>query len=153
MVLPGWNVSEPVELAFKLYGVVEALRSAPDNAKAFVSKINHFSGNLKELQMVLKSNMAAHSPQELERLRAIVVDCEACVKRCEEFSKDFGKLTRDGKGKMDGAGQAALWALQEKKKVPRLKEEVDGHTAAISLALQIRTLCVVSVSIELANQD
>ena len=153
MVLPGWNVSEPVDLAFKLYGVVEALRSAPDNAKAFVSKINSFSGNLEELQIVLESNSASHSAQDLKHLRTIVVDCDACVKRCEEFSKDFGKLIKDGRGKMDGAGQAALWALQEKKKVARLNHEIDGHTASINLALTIRTLCVVSASKELVGQD
>ena len=143
MVLPGWNVSEPIDLAYKLYEVLEALRSAPESAKAFVSKINAFSSNLSELQKILESETASHSAQDLEHLRATVLECQACVKRCVEYGEKFGKLTKDGRGKMDGAGQAARWTLQ-KEKVARLREEIDGQMNSIGLTLQIKTLCVGS---------
>ncbi|CAD6593106.1 MAG: hypothetical protein ASARMPREDX12_006840 [Alectoria sarmentosa] len=138
MVLPGWNVSEPIDLAYKLYEVLEALRSAPESAKAFVSKINAFSSNLSELQKILESETASHSAQDLEHLRATVLECQACVKRCVEYGEKFGKLTKDGRGKMDGAGQAARWTLQ-KEKVARLREEIDGQMNSIGLTLQIKT--------------
>lgn len=141
MVLPGWNISEPIDLAIKLYEVVESLRNAPESAKAFVSKINNFSGNLKDLQWILEKYTASHSTQDLDRLRATVLECQACVKRCEEYSEGFGKLTKDGRGKMDGAGQAARWTLQEKK-VARLREEVDTQMSSIGLTLAIQSLCV-----------
>ena len=152
MVLPGWNVSEPIDLAYKLYEVVDALRSAPDSAKAFVTKINNFSANLKELQRILESDTATHSPQDLEHLRATVLECQACVKRCEDYSEGFKKLTRDGRGKMDAAGQATRWALQEKK-VARLREEIDAQMGSIGLTLQIKTLYVGSASIHLTDKD
>ena len=152
MVLPGWNVSEPVDLALKLYQVVEALRSAPDSAKAFVSKINNFSCNLKELQRILDSDTASHSPQDSEHLRTTLVECQACVKRCEEYSEGFEKLTKDGRGKMDGAGQAARWTLEEKK-VTRLKDKIDGLMNDIVMILAIRALCVGSASKFYADQD
>ena len=141
MVLPGWNVSEPIDLAHRLYQVVEALRSAPDSAKAFVSKINNFSANLRELQNILESDTPSHSAQDLEHLRATVIECQACVKRCEEFSEGFGKLTTDGKGKIYIASQAARWTLQEKK-VARLKEEIDGLINGLGLTLLVKTLWV-----------
>ena len=138
MVLPGWNVSEPIDFAYKLYQVVESLRSAPEGARAFVSKINNFRANLKELQRILEREPTSH-----EHLRTVVLECEAFVERCEEYSGGFGKLTKDGRGKMDGAGQAARWLLQEKK-VARLREEIDGQMNNIGLTLAIKTLCVRS---------
>lgn len=152
MVLPGWNVSEPIDLAYKLYQVVESLRSAPESARAFVSKIKQFSGNLRELQKILESAAAPQAAQDLEYLRATALECQACVKRCEEYSESFKKLTKDGRGKMDGAGQAARWTLQ-KERVARLREEIDGQMNSIGLALAIRTLCVGSALIPLADQD
>ena len=137
MVLPGWNVSEPIDLAHRLYQVVEALRSAPHDAKAFVSKINNFSASLRELQKIFESDTPSHSAQDLEHLRATVRQCQGCVKRCEEFSEGFGKLTTDGKGKI----QAARWALQEKK-VARLSKEIDDLMNGVQLILLVKTLWV-----------
>lgn len=139
MVLPGWNVSEPIELAFRLYDVVESLRSAPDSAKAFVSKINNFSANLEILQRILERATASHQTQDLAHLHTLVLDCKACVKRCEEYSNGFGKLTKDGGGKMDSAGQAARWTLQEKK-VAGLRNEIDAQMNNIGLTLAIQNL-------------
>ena len=145
MVLPGWNVSEPIDLAHRLYQVVEALRSAPDSAKAFVSKINNFSVNLRELQKILESDTSSRSTQDFEHLRATIIECQAYVKRCEEFSEGFAKLTTDGKGKIYIAGQAARWTLQEKK-VARLRDEIDGLMNGIGLTILVRTLWVGSTS-------
>ena len=138
MVLPGWNVSEPIDLAYKLYEVVESLRSAPESARAFVSKINNFRGNLKELQKVLESEITSQPTQDLQHLSATVLECKAVVERCEEYSEKFRKLTKDGRGKMDGAGQAARWMLQ-KETVARLREEIDGQMNSIQLTLAIKT--------------
>lgn len=150
MVLPGWNVTEPIDLSIRLYVVVETLRSAPDSAKVFVSKIKNFSANLSDLQGVLESHTAGHSLQDPKRLCATIKECQACVRRCEEFSEGFGKLTKDGGGKMDGAVQAARWALQEKK-VARLREEIDDRLKDLELALVIKTLCVAPTSIRYAD--
>ena len=155
MVLPGWNVSEPIDLAYKLYKVVESLRSAPESAKAFVSKINNFSSNLEHLQRILEKDTASHSTKDFDHLRATVLECQACVKRCEEYSEGFGKLTKDGRKKLDAAGQAARWTLQEKR-VARLREEIDTQMSSISLTLTIQSLYVGFASTKfrfLADQD
>lgn len=138
MVLPGWNVSEPIDLAYKLYKVIESLQSAPESAKAFVTKIKNFRSNLKELQKILESDISSQGTQDLEHLSSMVVECEACVKRCEAYSEGFGKLTKDGRRKMEGAGQAARWTLQERT-VAMLREEIDGQISRIQLTLAIQT--------------
>lgn len=142
MVLPGWNISEPVDLAWKLYHVVESLKSAPEEAKAFVTKINAFTRSLNELQTTLNNDNTSHaSAQDLDHLRLTLVECQVCVKRCEEFSQRFEQLTRDGARGVSGAGQAARWALQDKK-VDGLRRGIDSQMNGIGLTLMIKTLCV-----------
>ena len=132
----GYNVSEPIELVYKLYEIVESLRSAPESAKAFISKTSSFKGNLDELDRVLESELPSQPDQV--HLRATVRECRACIKRCEEYSESFPKLTKDGRGKIDAAGQAARWAFQEKK-LTRLLEEINTRMGSIGLALAIKT--------------
>ena len=152
MVLPGWNISEPIELAYKLYNVIECLQSAPESAKAFLFKIKTFKGNLDELQRVLATNIACYPAQDLKPLEATVLECQACVERCEEYSKGFGKLTKDEKGRMEGVRQAARWTMQQEK-VARLRAEIDGQMSSIGLTLAIKTLCVVSNPMHCAFQS
>ena len=132
----GYNVSEPIELVHKLYEIVESLRSAPESAKAFISKTSSFKDNLDELDSVLESELPAQPDQA--HLRATVRECRACIKRCEEYSESFPKLTKDGRGKIDAAGQAARWAFQEKK-LTRLMEDINTRMGNIGLALVIKT--------------
>lgn len=139
MVLPGWNVSEPIQLALKLYEVVEALKNAPEGAKAFISKVNRFSRSLEVLQQALKGDTESrYYAQDLDHLQATLVECQDCVKRCEEFSKPFQDLTRDGKGGLTSAGQRVRLVWQEKK-VAKLAEDVRDQIDSIGLSLQIRT--------------
>lgn len=142
MVLPGWNISEPIDLAWKLYLMVESLKSAPEEAKAFVSKINWFRRSLQELQNTVHSDIASRaSTQDLDLLRTTLVECQDCVRHCEEFTLQFEKLTKDGARGVSGASQAARWALQDKK-VDKLRREIDGQISGIGLTLMIKTLCV-----------
>ena len=136
VVPPGWNVTEPIELAVKLCKIVESLRGAPESAKAFISQTNSFKGNLDELDRVLESELPSQPDQV--HLRATVRECRACIKRCEEYSESFPKLTKDGRATIDGAGQAARWTFQEKKWT-RLLEEINTRMNSIGLALAIKT--------------
>ena len=140
MVLPGWNVSEPVELALKLYHVIESLRSAPEEAKAFVSKINNFSRSLRELQKTIQNDIANRSSaQDLDHLRETLTECQDCVKRCEEFGEKFRHITRDGSGSLKSAKEATRFVWQDNK-VARLRKEIDDQVNGIGLSLMIKTL-------------
>ncbi len=140
MVLPGWNVSEPVELAFKLFEVVEALKSAPEEAKAFRSKIDSFRRSLTELQKAFDHDVPSRSSaQDLDHLRETLLECQDCVKRCEEFGDKFGKIAKDGAASLKGAREATRFVWQDKK-VARLRQEIDSQMSGIGLTLMIKTL-------------
>ena len=140
MVLPGWNVSEPIDLAFKLYRVIESLKSAPEEAKAFVSKINKFSRSLRELQKTIENDVATRSSaQDLDHLRETLEECQDCVKRCEEFGERFRNIAKDGAGSLRGAREATRFVWQDKK-VTRLRKEIDDQMNGIGLSLMIKTL-------------
>ena len=139
-MLPGWNVSEPVQLALKLYEVCEALKNAPEGAKAFTSKVKSFQLALKVLQQTLEEDVDHRvSVQEFDHLQEIVADCQDCVKRCQKFSEPFQDLVRDGRGGWIKAGQRVRLVWQEKA-VTKLSAEIDGHVASITLHLGIKTL-------------
>ena len=140
MILPGWNVSEPVDLALKLYEVIEALKSAPEEAKAFRSKIDNFRRSLTELQKAIQHDVSSRSSaQDLDHLRETLIQCQDCVKRCEEFGRKFGKIAKDGAASLRGAREATRFVWQDKK-VARLRQEIDGQMSSIGLTLMIQTL-------------
>ena len=148
MVLPGWNASEPVELAVKLYHVVESFKSAPEESKSFVSKVNSFSRSLNKLQKTLDDAPAIPPPstssQSLDDLKATLEECKSCVAKCEAFAEHFQKLTRTGGGGGGGlasAGQASKWVWRDKESA-RLRQEIDSQMASIGLNLTIETTCV-----------
>lgn len=140
MVLPGWNVSEPIQLAVKLYDVIDALKDAPEGARSFVSKVNGFRRLLEELGQTLKSDFPDHSTaKDLDHLHATLVECQDCVRRCQDFGDRFKSLTKDGGGGIARVGQAARYLWQDKK-VARLRAEIDSQMNNIHLSLTIRTL-------------
>jgi hypothetical protein len=140
MVLPGWNVSEPVQLAVKLYEVIDDLKDAPEAARAFVSKVNGFRRLLEELGQTLRSDFSDRSSaKELDHLHATLIECQDCVRRCQEFGDRFKSLTRDGGVSIARAGQAAKYLWQDKK-VARLRAEIDSQMNSIHLSLTVRSL-------------
>ena len=138
MVLPGWNVSEPVQLTIKLYKVIEALKNAPGEAKAFISKLDDFRCSLEALQQTMEGDVETRFPsQDLDHLRVTLSNCQGCVKRCEEFSKQFRTLTRDGNGPFTSAGPR-LWLVWHEKKADKLAAEIDSQVNKITFSLLIK---------------
>ena len=140
MILPGWNVSEPVQLAFKLYEVVEALKNAPGEARAFISKVDDFRRTLNALEHTIGGDDETRFPsQDLDILEAALEHCQACVKRCEEFSKPFRNLARDGNGTLTSVGQR-MRLLWQDKKVQKLAVEIDSQINNINLGISSTNL-------------
>ena len=131
-------MSEPIQLALKLYEVIDALKNAPNGAKAFASKVKSFSRALEALDETLKNGAEIQASDQLHVIRA---ECWDCVKRCEEFSEPFKDLTREGRGGMINAGQRLRLVWQEKK-VGQLGAQIDDQVAIIGLSLHIKNLSV-----------
>ena len=136
MVLPGWNVSEPVQLAVKLYKVVEALKNAPEDARAFSLKVDRFHRSLNVLLKTFEDDLENQSsPDHLDNLHATLIDCKDCVRRCEDFSRPFQDLTKDARGHRNAGQRVRL--LWHEEKIAKLAAEVDDQIANINTSLLI----------------
>lgn len=140
VVPPGWNVTEPIGLAVRLYRVAEQLRSAPAEADLFVARIKSFSHALQKLQKILENgDTAASSTDGLQALETAVNQSQSCVLRCENFSQRFFGLVNDAGVQRANVGQAAKW-VWKREDVSRLAAEMDTHIQAILLGIGIETL-------------
>lgn len=144
MIPPGWNVTEPIGLAAGLYKVIESLKSAPEDAKAFTAKIERFRRSLTELHRVLDDSLAFDPSRDQAYLREALADCQSCVRRCQNFHDSFQKLSQDGAAKFANAAQAARWVWRDRK-IVKLRDEIDSQMSNIGLTLLIKSLCVISV--------
>ena len=139
MIPPGWNVTEPFGLAASLYRVVESLKAAPEDAKAFTAKIEKFSRSLTKLQRVIDESLAIDPNADHEDLRLTLADCQLCVQRCQKFQESFHELINDGSTRMANAGQVARWVWKDKQ-IVRLRDEIDSQMNNLGLTLHIKSL-------------
>ena len=142
VVPPGWNVTEPIGIAIKLYEIAEKLNHAPSRAKHFKSKIERLGHTLSSLEKVLGrfgDGRAAPLPADsLVQLQKEVVELQECIKHCEEFIATFVPLTGDGSKKSSAAAKAR-WVWDEKK-VNELSAQIESHIHCINLDLSIIAL-------------
>ena len=141
MIPPGWNVTEPISLAASLCKVVDSLRAAPEDAKAFKAQIEKFSQSLGALQRVIDESLALGPDKEHTHLRATLADCQLCVQRCQKFQESFQKLCNEGRTKLTDAGQLARWVWSDKQ-IGRLRHDIDSQMSSIGLSLLIQSLWV-----------
>ena len=139
MIPPGWNVTEPISLAASLCKVVQSLRAAPEDAKAFTAHIEKFNYLLEELQRVIDESLALDPNKDHHHLRSTLADCKRCVQDCREFQESFPKLRNDDSKGIGNAGQLARWVWSEKL-VDRLRHDIDRQMSSIGLCLNITTL-------------
>ena len=141
MIPPGWNVTEPLSLAASLYRVVESLKAAPEEAKAFTTQIENFSRSLKQLQRVIDEELAPDPREDHEDLLAILANCQLCVERCQKFQESFQELSKAESARRANAGQVALWVWNNRN-IVRLRHEIDSQMSNITFNLQIKNLYV-----------
>lgn len=141
-VPPGWNVTEPIGIAIRLYEIAEKLNHAPSRAKHFKSKIEHLGGTLSSLEKVLlriaEGRAAPLAADHLAQLQKAVVGLQGCIKHCEEFIATFVSLTSDGSKKSSAAAKAR-WVWDEKKG-NEYSAEIESHIHYINFNLNIIAL-------------
>ena len=138
MMTLGWNVSEPIQLVIKLCVLVDSLKNAPDDAKAFESEVTGFRRLLEQLDSALNQTDFDDIPVDNfdDSLRQILESCQDCVRRCEVFGQQYqGLLAQNGKT-VKGARDATKW-LWEDKKVTRLKAEINTQARNLQTCLAI----------------
>ena len=135
VVPPGWNVTEPIGIAIKLYEIAEKLNHAPSGAKHFKSKIERHGARLGSLEKVILISAASLPADDLAQLQEEVVELQECIKHCEEFIATFVSLTDDGSKKSSTAAKAR-WVWDERKG-NEYSARIESHINHISLDLNI----------------
>jgi hypothetical protein len=128
VVPPGWNVTEPIHVAKRIYDFVQALRGASEDMKSFASKIHTFQLALEGLEECLKNS----TPEEfgdLRNLRHTLDGCRTCAEQCQTFIDQF-RLTVGGRMAWVWRQDRAVW----------LKQEVDSQLLGINSLLHIATM-------------
>lgn len=142
VVPPGWNVTEPIGLAIKLYEIAEKLKHAPESAKYFKSKIERLGGSLSSLQEVLTrigDGRAAPLPADtFAQLKEEVIALQERIQQCEEFIVTFVPLTDNGRRKSSAAAKAR-WVWDEKKG-NEYSAQIESHIHLINFKLNIYAL-------------
>lgn len=88
MVLPGWNVTEPLHVAAKFVAFVQKYRGAPQEIKTFASEVEVFQRTLKVVERCFK-NPDSIPEEDLENLKAALDDFQLCANKCQAFIERF----------------------------------------------------------------
>ena len=139
MIPPGWNVTEPISLAANLIRVIDSLKAAPDDAKAFTTKIETFQRALRNLQRVLERSLELDPHADHLDLRQTLADCQVCVQQCQRFQESFQKLSSDGIANMANASQAARWVWNHRQ-IIKLRNEIDAQMTNVGLTLLFKSM-------------
>lgn len=88
MVLPGWNVSEPLHIAVRFAVFVQKYRGAPQQIKSFASDVDVFRGALNAFERCFR-NPESNPEEDLESIKAISDDFQRCANNCQAFIGRF----------------------------------------------------------------
>lgn len=142
MAVPGWNVSEPLHIAKKIYDYVQAFRDAPEEVKSFSLHIKSFAVALEDLEDYLKQNPVFAAADDSKKLRETLAGCRSCADECLLFVEQFKKLDEPVQGKLT-ASSKATW-IWKKSTALKLGQTVDRQINAIHLRLAISSMYILS---------
>ena len=145
MIPPGWNVTEPLHIAKKLYDYIQALRGASDEVKSFASKLRTFCIALEELEKCL-ANLTTASADDTKHLRDTLDGCWNCAMKCRDFIDQFKELNEPIQGKINAGGK--LNWVWKKDTAARLRLEINSQIDDINLLLGIASLYVILMGLK-----
>jgi hypothetical protein len=137
VIPPGWNVTEPIALAGKLFHVVQSFRSASEEARSFAFKVDTFRSNLNQLQKELEN-----PSENVTRLKPILVHCQNIVEKCEAFDKRFKELNKSNLT-IVAAGRLTsswVWNKETAGTATKLRHEIDSLTNDITVSISIDSM-------------
>ncbi len=138
MIPPGWNVTEPMHVAAKLYDFVQKYRGAPEQIRAFATQVNTFCSAMKAFESCLKSPDSI--PQDdLETLTTVSNGCKRCADHCQAFLGTFFKQLDDFSQEEVRAGDRLNW-IWKKDEAITLKQDMSEQVGIINLHLNISHL-------------
>ncbi|MCJ1393913.1 hypothetical protein MMC18_006789 [Xylographa bjoerkii] len=129
MALPGWNVTEPLHIAKKIYDLVSAYQDAPSEIRSFSSHVSGFCLNLEALDELLADSTYAAYDVSARSFEPTLKRYNVCVAHCKEFLKQIQENPT--------AGQKGKWLFKNKDKAATLGKEIDSLNTSIAVLLTL----------------
>jgi hypothetical protein len=139
MVLPGWNVTEPITVAVKFCQLVQSYRDAPDEIQDFASHVNSFHSALELFDSCLKQPELIEA-EHLQRLRTVLGTSLQCAENCKAFLDRFLDQYYSPEC-TDGirAADRLLWVWKKERAV-ELEANIQSQVNFINLQLNLAEL-------------
>lgn len=140
MVLPGWNVTEPIQVAGKFYTFVQEYRGADKQIKSFASQVETFRAALKALDECLM-NPDSTPLDDNHHLKIASDGCKHCAENCQKFINNFFRqfdpkqLHAPPRDEV-GPGHRLNW-IWKKDAATKLEQEMSHQVDNINLHLNI----------------
>lgn len=140
MVLPEWNVTEPLEIAAKIYTIVRAYRDADGQIQSFASQVSTFCTTLRALDECLK-NPDATPLDDDDPLKLASEGSRRCAENCQSFVEDFLKQNNlpqpNAKAREEGGPGRRLQWMWRKDEAAALAAEMGRQISTITVHLNI----------------
>lgn len=114
MVLPGWNVTEPISAAAKFYIFVRKYRDAPEEIQDFALQVDAFREVLQAFDSCRKHPESVDI-QLRQRLDSVSESCRHCAENCKAFIDRFFNRYENATRAEIGAGNKMLWVWNKEK--------------------------------------
>lgn len=134
MVLPGWNVTEPISAAVKFCQLVQKYRDAPEEIQDFASHVNDF-------RQVLEAFDCCRTHPEFvdgavrERLRSVSESCRQCAENCKGFVDKFLFHYENAPDEIRAANRL-LWVWNQDKAI-NLGKRIQEHVSFINVHVNL----------------
>jgi hypothetical protein len=140
MVVPGWNVTEPIQVAHKLLEFIQEYRGASDQVEAFALQIKTYCASLEDLDEHVKHVELSPTDNNTSRnLRETLGGFNLCAEHCRTFIKRFKSLEDEADRQRLSATVKLTWVLS-KGRFQNLRHEIDSQATQINLLLNIAAL-------------
>ena len=126
MVPPGWNVTEPIRVAYETIRKFQAMRRAPAEAQNFRTNIESFNTSVRflqnviqQLRPVIETSKSLEAP--LENVDLLETDLETawrCIQRCEQFSTRYDALIHGNGNFLNRQVRSGRWVWE----LPEVKD-------------------------------
>ena len=140
MVLPGWNVTEPLQVAGKFYIFVQAYRGADEQIESFALHVQTFRTALEALDECLM-NPDSTPLDNNDPLKLASDDCKRCAENCQRFINNFfrqfdaNQIDAPARGSV-GPGHRLNW-MWKKDEATKLALAMDQQVHYINFHLNV----------------
>lgn len=136
MVMPGWNVTEPISAAAKFYQFVQKYRDASQEIQEFASKVDAFRQVLEVFDCCLKYPESVDVEMR-QWLRSVPESCRQCAENCKTFVDRFFNRYENATLTEIGAANKLLWVWNKEKAInlgAKIQEQLNLINVHVNLA-------------------